>query len=87
MVSDCIYNPDSSVHLVETLQRLTKNSPHALILVGFKRRHSADDIFFNYMKAAKFEILDTTNLALPHTASDHDTTSPTVEFYTYQAQT
>lgn len=84
IVSDCIYNPDSSVHLVETLQRLARLSPQAIILVGFKRRHYADDVFFDRMKTAKFEILETENIALPHTTSEYDTTQPTIEFYTYQ---
>ena len=84
IVSDCIYNPDSSIDLVETLQRLAKTSPQVLILVGFKRRHDADEIFFDRMKAAQFEILETENIALAHTASDYDTTSPTIEFYTYR---
>lgn len=87
IVSDCIYNPDSSIHLVETLQRLANTSPQVLILVGFKRRHDADDVFFERMKAAKFEVLEATTIALPHTASDYDTTSPNIEFYTYQAPT
>lgn len=87
VVSDCIYNPDSSIHLVETLQRLAQTSPQVLILVGFKRRHDADHVFFDQMKAAKFEILETEKIALPHTASDYDTTSPTIEFYIYQPPT
>ena len=87
LVSDCIYNPDSSVQLVETLQRLARGSPKALILVGFKRRHEADDVFFESMKAAKFDVLETETIAPPHIMSDYDTTSPTIEFYTYQFPT
>ena len=86
VVSDCIYNPDSSIHLVETLQRLAESSPQVLILVGFKRRHDADDVFFDQMRAARFQILETEQIALPHTASEHDTISPTIEFYLYQPQ-
>ena len=84
ILSDCIYNPDSSVHLVETLQRLAKSSPQTLVLVGFKRRHYADDTFFDHMKAAKFETLETETITLPHVASDYDATLPTIEFYTYR---
>ncbi len=84
LVSDCIYNPDSSVHLVETLKRLAVRSPLTLILVGFKRRHSADDIFFERMKESNFLLLETSTVSLPHYESDFDATSPTVEFYTYQ---
>lgn len=84
LVSDCIYNPDSSVHLVETLKRLASNSPRVLVLVGFKRRHDADEIFFDHMKATKFELLETETVALPHTPSEYDTSLPAVEFYTYR---
>ncbi len=84
ILSDCIYNPDSSIHLVETLQRLAQSSPHVLVLVGFKRRHHADDIFFDRMQAAEFEILETTAIDLPHRASEFDVTSPNIEFYTYR---
>jgi Lysine methyltransferase len=84
LVSDCIYNPDSSVDLVETLKRLAVQSPLTLILVGFKRRHSADDIFFGRMKESNFSLLETSNVSLPHHESEFDATSPTVEFYTYQ---
>jgi predicted nicotinamide N-methyase len=84
LVSDCVYNPESSVRLVETLRRLKHTSPSAVILVGYKRRHSADDIFFDSMKTAKFETLHSDSITLPHTASEYDASTPTIEFYIYQ---
>jgi Lysine methyltransferase len=84
LVSDCIYNPESSVYLVETLQRLARSSPQVLILVGFKRRHFADDVFFDHMKTANFDLLETDSIPLPHAASDYDATLPAIEFYTYR---
>ena len=84
LVSDCIYNPDSTPHLVETLHRLTRSCPGAVILVGFKRRHTADSLFFQLMHHKEFQILETFNIALPHTASPSEVSTPTVEFYTYR---
>lgn len=84
LVSDCIYNPDSSVHLVETLRQLAKRAPKVLILVGFKRRHEADTVFFDKMKETDFQIVESSTIALPHTLTDHDTEAPTVEFFTYR---
>lgn len=87
LVSDCIYNPDSSVHLVNTLLRLMLHSPDALILVGFKRRHSGDDIFFDHMNKYGFDLLDTQNVDLPHIPSDYDAYAPIIEFHIYAAPT
>ena len=84
LVSDCIYNPDSTPHLVETLYRLTRSCPEAVILVGFKRRHTADALFFQLMQEKNFQILETFDIALPHTASPSELSNPTVEFYTYR---
>ncbi|EXJ65423.1 hypothetical protein A1O7_01764 [Cladophialophora yegresii CBS 114405] len=87
LVSDCIYNPDRSVHLVEILRQLAARAPNTLILVGFKRRHEADTVFFEHMRKTKFEIVESTNIPLPHRPSDYDADTPTTEFYTYRRQT
>ena len=84
IVSDCIYNPDSTPHLVETLHRLTRSCPEAVILVGFKRRHTADALFFQLMQQKEFQVLETLNIALPHTANSSEVSNPIVEFYTYR---
>lgn len=84
LVSDCIYNPDSSVHLVETLLQLTDRSPAALILVGFKRRHSGDDVFFEQMSKAQFDVVETYNVDLPHLPSDADAYAPIIEFHVFR---
>lgn len=83
LVSDCIYNPDSSVLLVETLDQMTKQNPNTLIVVGFKRRHDADDIFFERMQACKFLVDERTEIQLPHIATEYDTTEPKVEMFVY----
>lgn len=84
LVSDCIYNPDSTPHLVDCLHRLTRKSPNAMILIGFKRRHTADDLFFQLMQQRKFEVIETSNINTPHITSEYDTSIPTIEFYTYR---
>ncbi|RMZ92663.1 hypothetical protein DV736_g125, partial [Chaetothyriales sp. CBS 134916] len=86
LVSDCIYNPDSSVHLVETLQRLSKQTPVPLILVGYKHRHSADQVFFDQMRQAKFTTIATDTIQLSCSKSDDDEAGPAIEFYEYRLQ-
>ncbi|KAJ4509631.1 hypothetical protein HRR83_007054 [Exophiala dermatitidis] len=86
LVSDCIYNPDSSLHLVETLRQLATRTPDVLILVGFKRRHEADTIFFDRMQQTSFVIVEQMNIPLPHTVTEYDADIPTSEFYTYRLQ-
>ena len=84
LVSDCIYNPDSSLHLVETLTKLATRTSNVLILVGFKRRHEADNVFFERMQQSNFDIVETINIQLPHIVTDQDAAVPTTEFYTYK---
>jgi predicted nicotinamide N-methyase len=86
LVSDCIYNPDSSVLLVKTLVSLAAHAPDALILVGFKRRHSGDDVFFEHMAQANFQVIDRYNVDLPHIVSDLDAYAPVIEFHVFQGQ-
>ncbi|KIX00406.1 uncharacterized protein Z518_10545 [Rhinocladiella mackenziei CBS 650.93] len=84
LVSDCIYNPESSIHLVETLRQLAFRTPKLLILVGFKRRHEADTVFFERMQQANFDTVERINIPLPYTTTDQDTDPPMIEFYTYE---
>jgi predicted nicotinamide N-methyase len=86
LVSDCIYNPDSSLYLVETLRQLAVRAPHVLILVGFKPRHEADAIFFDRMQHTNFNIVEELNIPLPHTTTDQDLAAPVAEFYAYRFQ-
>ena len=84
LVSDCIYNPESSLHLVETLRQLATRTPSVLILVGFKRRHEADTVFFDRMQCTNFNLVETLIVPLPHTVTEQDAEPPTIEFYTYR---
>ncbi|KAH0829666.1 hypothetical protein FOPE_10523 [Fonsecaea pedrosoi] len=87
LVSDCIYNPDSSLHLVETLRQLATRTPETVILVGFKRRHTEDDLFFARMRTANFDVLETLKIPLPYIDTDQDVDRPTAEFFTYKMDT
>lgn len=84
LVSDCIYNPDSSCLLVETLNQLSNHNPNLVVLVGFKRRHDADDIFFQRMQEAGFVVAQSCEIPLPHTMTDYDACVPKVEMFVYQ---
>ncbi len=86
LVSDCIYNPDSSMYLVESLRQLALRAPDVLVLVGFKPRHEADAIFFDRMQQTNFVVVETLNIPLPHTATDQDIAAPVAEFYAYRFQ-
>lgn len=83
LVSDCIYNPDSSVLLVETLKSLVQCNPDLLIFVAFKRRHDADDMFFENMETSDLQIIERNTIKLPHILTDHDTHEPQIETYLY----
>lgn len=85
LVSDCIYNPDSSVLLVETIKALTEQNPHVLIFVAFKRRHDADDIFFKNMRENKLRVVESSIIQLPHIATDYDVYEPQIETFVYTA--
>lgn len=85
LVSDCIYNPDSSVLLVETIKALTEQNPHVLIFVAFKRRHDADDIFFKNMQEKELPVVETSSIKLPHLLTDYDVDEPQIETFVYTA--
>jgi len=86
LVSDCIYNPDSSVLLVETLEQLSSHNSNLLIFVAFKRRHDADDIFFNCMQESEFRIVEKGTVRLPHIMTDYDTDEPRIETFVFKAK-
>ena len=85
LVSDCIYNPDSSVLLVETLKELSDRNTNLLIFVAFKRRHDADDIFFETMQKHDLRVIEEGFIEVPHTMTDHDDNPPQIETFVYKA--
>jgi len=84
LVSDCIYNPDSSVLLVETLRELSNHNPDLLIFVAFKRRHDADDVFFEHMQKNELRVVEEGKIKLPHIMTDYDTDTPQIESFVYK---
>jgi len=85
LVSDCIYNPDSSVLLVETLKELSSRNPNLLVFVAFKRRHDADDVFFEHMQKNELRVVEEGTIKLPHIMTDYDTNAPQIESFVYKA--
>lgn len=84
LVSDCIYNPDSSVLLVQTLEQLCKHNPNVLIFVAFKPRHEADEIFFDHMKQSGLSITEQGSIKLPHILTDYDDAEPQIKTFVYR---
>lgn len=84
LVSDCIYNPDSSVLLVETLEQLSKHNPNVLIFVAYKPRHEADEVFFNHMRQRNMSVAEEGVIKLPHVMTDYDSSEPQVEAFVYR---
>ena len=85
LVSDCIYNPDSSVLLVETLKDFSMHNSNLLIFVAFKRRHDADTIFFEHMQKSELQVVEKGTIRLPHTMTDYDANEPQIEAFIYKA--
>lgn len=83
LVSDCIYNPDSSILLVQTLQKISDRNPKVLIFVAFKRRHDADDIFFENMQKSELVVAEQDAIMLPHSMTNYDTHEPRIEAFVY----
>jgi predicted nicotinamide N-methyase len=84
LISDCTYNADSCSALVETLVSLAQHSKDIKILLALKRRHDAEAVFEHKMDQNGFKPLECTKLAVPHRASEMDTSRPAVEIYLYE---
>ncbi|OJD19944.1 hypothetical protein AJ78_00138 [Emergomyces pasteurianus Ep9510] len=81
VVSDCTYNADSLPALVEILTALVQISPSAIVLVALKKRHDSEDLFFDLMKKAGFEIDSRAVVPLPHLDSENE--SVDIELYAF----
>ena len=66
LIADCIYNADSAPLLVGTLEKLTRTSPKAVIVMATKVRHSSEAIFFDLMSQAKILQAGHTVMPLPN---------------------
>ncbi|KAK5133096.1 hypothetical protein LTR08_008206 [Meristemomyces frigidus] len=63
IVSECTYNPDTLQPLVDTLLRLLKRSPKAVIVVATKTRHESEAAFFDLIRSAG--LIEEGDLRLP----------------------
>ena len=62
IVSDCTYNSDSMPALVRTLRSLVEFSTNAVVMVGLKRRHESEQVFFELMEDSGFQKCGDTTL-------------------------
>lgn len=65
LVSDCTYNSDSIPALIRTLHALIQNSPGAVVVVSMKLRHPSENIFFDMMNDANFQVAGDVKFPLP----------------------
>ncbi|PGH14728.1 hypothetical protein AJ79_02894 [Helicocarpus griseus UAMH5409] len=82
VVSDCTYNADSLPALVQILTALVRISPSAIVLVALKKRHDSEEVFFDLMKKAEFEIDSHTVVPLP--TLDAENESIDIELYAFR---
>ncbi|OAX82941.1 hypothetical protein ACJ72_02711 [Emergomyces africanus] len=82
VVSDCTYNADSLPALVEILTALVQMSPSAIVLVALKKRHDSENLFFDLMKNAGFEIDSRNVVPLPSINSDNE--SVNIELFAFR---
>lgn len=72
LVADCIYNPDSSPALVQTISALVSDSLRALVVVAVKFRHQSEKVFFKLMHDNGFVTEDHASLLSSGNDIDQD---------------
>ncbi|KAK2745879.1 hypothetical protein FQN57_003492 [Myotisia sp. PD_48] len=82
VMSDCTYNPDSLPALVGTMAALVDQSPDASIIVGIKRRHDSEDIFFDLMRDANLGMHGKLAVPLLSSGASHETVN--IEIYCFR---
>lgn len=73
LVADCTYNPDYAEALASTIKRLLSSRESGKVsgdrtpvaLLAMKPRHSAENVFFEYMEQAGMQILEEVSMPLP----------------------
>ena len=73
--------PNSSPAFVQTISRLAKTSPHAVVVVAMKMRHSSEEVFFELMSEAGFATIESTPFPLP---GDEEEGEETVYVHIYR---
>jgi hypothetical protein len=72
--------PNSSPAFVQTISRLVKISPNAVVVVAMKMRHSSEEIFFDLMSEAGFATTESIPFPLP---GDEEEGEETVHVHIY----
>lgn len=62
MVADCTYNVDAAPALVKVLTAFMESSPQALLVLAHKKRHEAEQGFFQLM--ADLTVVDKTSVVI-----------------------
>ena len=85
VIADCTYNPDTAPALVSTVVTLSQRSPHALVVVSMKHRHSSEAVFFELMRKARFQQVDLyrSDFSVDKSDDDEDKIGE-IEVYTYK---
>lgn len=85
LVAECIYNSDSIPPLVDTLERLVKRSPKAIVLLSTKVRHESEALFWELFHQRGFKRNATTSLPLPgEPGHGYGDSATAVDIYIYQ---
>lgn len=59
---------------VQTISRLTKTSPNAVVVVAMKMRHSSEEVFFELMSEAGFATMYSAPFLLPRDEEEDEET-------------
>ena len=74
-------DPLRSPVLVDTIRRIAQTSPHVLVIIALKRRHTSEEVFFDLMSGAQFANARVRKFPLP---GDENAGEEEVEVYMYQ---
>jgi len=75
---------NSSPAFVQTISRLSKTSPNAVVVVAMKMRHSSEEVFFDLMSEAGFAAMESIPFPLPGDEEEGEETVY-VHIYRYKA--
>ena len=80
VVADCTYNVDAAPALVKVLTAFMKSSPKALLVLAHKKRHDAEQAFFEMMTS--FAVVDKTSVVIG--TGDEVEEAGEVDLYTFK---
>lgn len=79
LISDCIYNPDSSPALVKTINQLRAQNRQLRVLMAAKRRHDTESIFWQLLAKAGWTEQLVGSLATPDRHMETEETADELE--------